>query len=626
MKLSDRHLGMDRDISRRDFLSGVSVAIGASLVPATGSAQDVGAQDMPGYYPPELTGMRGSHPGAFETAHTARDGASFDGDDTGERYDLVVVGGGISGLSAAHFYRQAKGDNARILILDNHDDFGGHAKRNEFQIGDRRIIGYGGTMLLEAPGGYPEIAKALIRDLGVETDRFYQYFDRELYSSLGLSDGLFFDEETFGADHLAVGDMVDPSVFEHSPLSGKARADLVRLFKDERHYLDDVPAEQRGAYLESIDYQTYLRDHAGMHDEVLKVMFSAARGVWAVNIDAYPAHSAWSGGYPGFGDLKIGIESYNREDGHEEPNIFHFPDGNATVARLLVRKLIPAVAAGDSMEDIVTARFDYRQLDNAKSPVRIRLSSTVVRAQHVDNNLSKPVRITYVRDGKARVVEAGHVVMACYNALIPHLCPEMPQSQRTALSNCVRAPLVYTNVLIRDWTSFAKLGVHRINCPGSYHHRVMLDYPVSIGTYQCARSPDEPIVLHLTRVPGEPGNKSARAQFTAGKRDLLATSFETFERNVRDQLSRILAPGGFDAARDIAAITVNRWPHGYAYGHDPETDRIAFEPNTWPEEKRNWVSGSRPFGNISIASTDAASNAMTESAIEEAHRAVDDLS
>ncbi len=229
-----------------------------------------------------------------------------------------------------------------------------------------------------------------------------------------------------------------------------------------------------------------------------------------------------------------------------------------------------------------------------------------------------------MRDGKAQVVESKKVIMACYNAMIPRLCPEMSKSQKTALSNCVRAPLVYSNVLIRNWKSFARLGIYRVNCPGGYHHGVSLDYPVSMGGYQCAKSPDEPIVLHLTRVPGQPG-LSACEQFVAGQRNLLATSFETFERKIREQLSRILTPGGFDAARDIAAITVNRWPHGYAYGHDPESDQIAFDPDSWPEEKRYWVIGSRPFGNISIASTDSASDAMTESAIEQAHRAVNDL-
>lgn len=625
MNKTDRQLGMDRDISRRDFLNGVSVAVGASFLPGCASSQDVGAQDLPGYYPPELTGMRGSHPGSFETAHLVRDGTSIKGDDTGEQYDLVVVGGGISGLSAAYFYQQAKGPDARILILDNHDDFGGHAKRNEFQIDDRTIIGYGGTMFIEAPAGYPANAKKLIADLGIEHRRYFDYVDNDLYSSLGLSRSLFFDKKTFGTDHLAVGDFVDdPSVLDQSPLSTKGRADLVRLFKDEQNYLEDMPVDEIRNYLESTDYHSYLRERAGMGDEVLKIMMPAARSVWAVNIDAYPALDAWGSGYPGFGNLDLGAEAADEEASQDGPRIFHFPDGNASIARLLVRKMIPAVASGDNMEDIVTARFDYSQLDKPKSPTRIRLSSTVVRARHLGNDLSNPVSVTYAREGKAFTVEANQVVMACYNALIPRLCPEMSDSQKTALSNCVRAPLVYTNVLIRNWKSFEKLGASRINCPGGYHHRVSLDFPVSMGSYQFSSSPDEPIVLHLTRVPGEPG-LSAREQFTAGKRDLLATSFETFERNTREQLSSILGPGGFDAARDIAAITVNRWPHGYAYGYDPETDRIAFEPGSWPDDKRHWVKGSRPFGNISIAGTDSASNAMTEAAIEEAHRAVSEL-
>jgi spermidine dehydrogenase len=622
---TDRELGMDADISRRDFLNGMAVAVGASWLPVGEVHAAVGAQDLPGYYPPALTGMRGSHPGSFETAHLVRDGVQFDADDTGEQYDLVVVGGGISGLAAANYFREAYGKEARILILDNHDDFGGHAKRNEFRIGDRHLIGYGGTMLIEAPAGYPAVAKQLIKDLGIETERFYQYFDQNLYPSLGLSESLFFDKETFGFDHLATGDLADPSVLANSPLSGKARANLSRLYRDDVNYMRDVPAERRNAILENIDYQTYLRDYAGMDDEVLKVMLGVARNVWAVNIDAYPARDAWSGGYPGFGDLDLGIESYDREGDQEEPYIFHFPDGNATIARLLVRRIIPQAAPGDSMEDIVTARFDYARLDHPESRVRLRLSSTVVRARHENDELSKSVKITYVRDKKAYTVRGNKVIMACYNALIPRLCTEMSDAQKSALSNCVRAPLVYSNVLIRNWTAFAKLGIHRVYCPGGYHHGVALDYPVSIGTYHCAKSPDQPIVLHLTRVPGEPGNPSAREQFTAGKRDLLATSFETFERNIREQLNRLLGPGGFDAARDIAAITVNRWPHGYAYGHDPETDRIAFEPSLWPKGKRNWEIGSRPFGNIHIAGTDAASNAMTESAIVEAYRAVSEL-
>jgi len=614
---------MDADISRRDFLNGVSVAIGASLWSPTSTAQDIGAQDLAGYYPPLLSGMRGSHPGSFEVAHELMNGATWDGEDTGEEYDLVVVGGGISGLSAAYFYRQAMGDAARILILDNHDDFGGHAKRNEYEIDGRLLIGYGGTVLLDQPGGYPDVAKRLIRELGIDTQRFYTAFDRDLYRSLGLSRGTFFDKETFGSDHLAVGDVTDPGVLEHIPLSEEAKADLTRLYADERHYLDDVPAAERADYLLNIDYKTYLSERAGIGAEALKVLESLPRGNWAIGIDALPARTAWSSDYPGFADLTLGIPADHWEE--TEPNIFHFPDGNASVARLLVRNMIPAVAPGNTMENIVTARFDYGKLDDPQSSVRIRLNSTAVQVRHVDDGLNNPVHVTYVREGEARRVTAGQVVMACYHGIIPQLCPEMPQAQRGILSSSLRAPHIYSRALIRNWSSFVELGVQRVSCPGSYHSNVRLDYPVSLGDYHCPRSPDEPIVVNLTRVPGQPG-LSAREQFAAGQRELLTTSFETFERNIRDQLGRMLGAGGFDPARDIAGITVNRWPHGYAYGYDPATDRVAFEPSQWPEEARHWVRGSQRFGNISIAATDAASNAMTESAIEEAHRAVNDLS
>jgi spermidine dehydrogenase len=622
MNYSDKELGMDRTISRRDFLNGVSVAIGATLVPAASHAIDRGRQDVRGYYPPKLSGMRGSHPGSFEVGHQVRDGTSFRGENIGESYDLVVVGGGISGLSAAYFYQQAAGKNARILVLDNHDDFGGHAKRNEFTIDGRLMIGYGGTQSIESPGSFPAVARNLLRQLGIDTDRFYEAFDRDLYRSLGLSGSTFFDEETFGKDYLAVGDLRDQEVLKNVPLSDAGKADIAVLLDDSVNYLSDMPAEDRLAYLLDTDYRTYLQERVGMGDEVLKLINSRSRGLWAIGIDALPAKTAWSSGYPGFGDLDLGVSSYRREE--REPYIFHFPDGNASIARLLVRKMIPDVAPGDSMEDIVTAKFDYRNLDNHDSSVRIRLGSTVVRARHVDDNLNGPVRVTYVRDGKAREVTADRVVMACYHAIVPRLCPEMPKEQRAHLSNSLRAPHVYTNVLIRNWTSFAKLGISNVSCPGCYHHGVSLDFPVSLGDYSFPKAPDEPMVLHLTRVPIFPG-VSAKDQFAAGKRELLVTPFETFERNIRDQLGRVLGDGGFDPARDIAGITVNRWPHGYAYGYDPESDRVAFDPDDWPEEKRHWRKASKRFGNISMAAIDAASNAMTESAIEEAHRAVKEL-
>ena len=623
MNRTDRELGMNAAITRRDFLGGVGISIGGALLPQSVHAQATSAQDLAGYYPPALTGMRGSHPGSFEVAHALRDGASWSGEATGEHYDLVVVGGGLSGLSAAYFYRQAMGESAKVLVLDNHDDFGGHAKRNEFEIDGRLIIGYGGTMLLEAPSGYPAVAKRLIGELGIDTSRFYTAYDRDLYSSLGLSSGTFFDKSAFGTDHLAIGSLADRAVLKGLPVSATGRADLARLYADERNYLGDMETGAQIDYLARTDYRTYLQDKAGFGDEALRAIESLPHGVWNIGIDALPARTAWASEYPGFGDLDLDI--YDDEGWVDEPNIFHFPDGNATVARLLVRTMIPRAAPGDDMEDIVTARFDYGRLDDPASRVRIRLNSTVVRVRHTGDRPGNPLQVTYVREGKASTVTGGQVVMACYHAVIPPLCPEMPAAQRALLSSSLRSPLVYTNALIRNWRSFVELGLHRARCAGSYQYRVALDYPVSLGDYACPKHPDEPILVHMIRAPLAPG-LTAREQFAAGQRELLATPFETFERNTRDLLNRLLGDGGFDAARDIAALTVNRWPHGYAYACDRETGRVVFEPSQWPQDQRHWRRASRRFGNISIAATDAASNAMTEAAIEEAHRAVAELS
>jgi spermidine dehydrogenase len=301
---------------------------------------------------------------------------------------------------------------------------------------------------------------------------------------------------------------------------------------------------------------------------------------------------------------------------------FRFPDGNASIARLLVRSLIPGVAPGKSMEDVVTARFDYARLDREGTPVRMRLNSTAVRVRNVpDGQKPEAVEITYVRGGKAQQVRGRSCVLACYNMMVPHLCPELPEQQREALSYALKAPLVFSQVLIRDWKSFERLGLAAADCPGSYHSSVRLGDPVSMGGYRCPRTPDEPMVLQLLRVPLKPG-LPAPEQWKAGRKEW--APFETFERKIRDQLERMLSAGGFDPARDIEAITVNRWSHGYAYGYDPAANEVYWLTD-WPEEKRTWLRARRPFGRIAIANSDAAANAMTEAAIGEAHRAVREI-
>src|ERR1700730_16301278 len=205
----DSELGITRKITRRHCLNGVRITASAAMLPPhLFGAFDQPAEKSSNYYPPALTGLRGSHPGAFEAAHSLRDGTFWDSagkpEDTGETYDLIVVGGGISGLAAAHFYRKVAGEKSRILILDNHDDFGGHAKRNEFRVGNAFRLGFGGTFSIESPAPYSAVAKGVIEELGIDVSSYPKYVEKNLYRSQGMRPKIFFDKETFGSDRLVI--------------------------------------------------------------------------------------------------------------------------------------------------------------------------------------------------------------------------------------------------------------------------------------------------------------------------------------------------------------------------------------------------------------------------------------
>ena len=274
------------------------------------------------------------------------------------------------------------------------------------------------------------------------------------------------------------------------------------------------------------------------------------------------------------------------------------------------------------MDDVVTARANYSKLDDANSAVRIRLNSTVVHVGHAGaKDSAKEVEISYVRGGKLEAVQAKSCVLACYNCMIPYLCPELPEKQKEALAFLVKKPLVYTHVAIREWTSFHKLGVRHIVSPGCYHSYAMLDLPVSLGEYHFPSKPEEPMVLFMLRTPCKPG-LPAREQNRAGRYELMQTQFSKFERSIRDQLGRMLGSADFDPARDIEAITVNRWAHGYAYEHNPAN--ALFDPD-WKEGEQPWVVGRKTFGRIAIANSDAGASAETDTAIDQAYRAVGEL-
>jgi spermidine dehydrogenase len=642
----DRDLGMHRNITRRDFVNGVAVGVGGMLTNTwiggllAAQTSTASAQDRPGYYPPTLNGMRGSHPGAFEVAHSLRDGTFWEKAgkpvETGEDYDLVVVGGGISGLAAAYFYRKQAGPSARILILDNHDDFGGHAKRNEFHLAGRMLLTNGGTVSIESPFPYSKEARGLLTELGIDPPALQKkYADNHAYGGLGF--GYFFDKETFGSERLvtdapggfygrqgASGKWAD--FLARTPLSTEAQQDIIRIQEAKLDYMEGVPQEQKKSRLSKMSYKDFLLNVVKAQPDVIPFYQSRTHGLYGIGIDAVPALDCWAIHFPGFQGMGLdrvpskGLtftalgEVTPQEEFH-----FHFPDGNASIARMLVRSLVPGSAPGSTAEDIVTAKMDYGRLDHRNSPVRIRLNSTAVLARHVGDPASaKQVEVVYGRDQKAYRVRGKAAALACWNMVIPYLCPDLPAEQKEALHYGVKVPLVYTVVGLRNWTAFHKLGVRGVACPGMYHTSMNLDQAANIGDYKSSQSPDEPILVHMLRTPCQPG-LSAREQQRAGHYDLLATPFGTFEQNIRDQLARVLGSGGFDPARDIDAITVNRWPHGYAYEYNP-----LWDPD-WPEGKRPCDIARRRFGRITIANSDAAAAAYTDQAIDQGYRAVKEL-
>ena len=605
---------MKDNVTRRDFLNGTQIAIGSSVLAPWAklfSASEFNFGLDVDYYPPALTGLRGSHDGSWETMHARVSGKKWHSGNYEEKYDLVVVGAGISGLAAAYTYKKSR-PSARILILDNHDDFGGHAKRNEFDIDGRIRIGYGGTEAIDTPSAYSNVAKQLLVDIGIDVEKFYEAFDQTLYSSMGLSKGIVFDKETFGEQKLVVGYNKIPwqEFVQQTPMNDNAKADLVRVWTDKRDYLPDLNFDEKYKLLRKTSYYDFLKNYVKVDQQVLELFRRWGMSFWCVGIDEVPSTliQNYDGGLPGL------THTLNRTGSRgDEPYIFHFPDGNASVARLLVRAMLPEAVPGSTMEDVVLSRIDYSLLDRSNSPIRIRLNSTAVNILHTAN--SEAVDVTYVKGVDAHTVRADKCIMACYNSAIPFLCPELPKKQIDGLKYNVKVPLTYTKVLVPNWKAFAELGLDFVYYTNDFFKQVELDYPVSIGNYKFGNTPDQPMVLHMCHSHHSPDIKGPD-QWREGRRRLLSTPFSVFEYHIRDQLDQALSGAGFDAQRDIHAITVNRWPHGYSY--DPH---LIWEPEWKSEEEKPWFIGRQPFGRITIANSDSGAASNTNSAITHGHRA-----
>jgi spermidine dehydrogenase len=624
----DRLLGMHRPITRRDFLDGVALA--ASAAAFRDGVEPAFAQASA--YPPALTRLRGQTDTDFQAMHAIRDGTFWERagppSATGEHYDLIVIGAGISGLASGFLYRQRIGPSARILILDNTDDFGGHAKRNEFTAANGRlIIGYAGSQTLQSPGFFSPAVAKLIADVGIDLGVFESWYDQDWSKRHKLTEGVFFAKEDFGADvTLRLGEKAADWV-PKAPLNEKAKRDLIALIDEPGDYLAGKSRARKHQILARTTYAGFLAKIVGVDPQLLTYFRKITAEYFGAGIDGTASLDAWAAGHPGFSGMDLGeaTDPAMSPSGRllfksADPYIHHFPDGNASLARALVRALIPAAVKGTTMEDLVLNKTDYDRLDEATSRVRIRLSAPCAKLRHLgEPSKAQTVEATYLQGGRLKTVTAAHMVIACWHREIPLLCAELAEPQRKALADQQKVPLVYGTVLIRNWSAFSTLGISGFKDPTGFWDGAFIDFPVSVGAYRFPEDPAEPMLLHLPKVAVVGSGASPREQSQAGRYALTALSFEDYEREIRDLLARALGAGGFDPAVDIEAITVNRWSHGYSYEYMRPWDAY------WPAGPLPINISRQGWGRIAIANADAGAYAYAHSAIDQAARAVTEL-
>lgn len=645
-------------ITRRDFLNGSAIAIAGvstGLLAACQKNPSTNPKNSPSQsastptpdlskqkftnYPPAYDKLRGNHQGSFDVAHElAWKGKTFDVTDEPSigDYDLVVVGAGLSGLASAYWYQQ-QFPKSKILLIDNHDDFGGHAKRNEFHANvdgkDIFRLSFGGTESIDSPKThYNEQDKALLVALGIDVDKFEKFYDQTFFEKLNIKKGVFFNKATFGKSHIMPDTPNSDNaeqLFTDAPLDDADKQALINLYSKPKDYLAPMPQEKREDYLSKISYDKFLIENVKLPKKAKLFLEDICLEYWGFPIDGLSAIDAFYEGYPGLNNL--GLQSDNSES---EPYIYHFPDGNASIARLLVKKLIPNVVSNpehgkkmSAMEAIVLDKFDYSELDKPEQAVNIRLNSTVVQVKNLNgtkaassaDNILHNVMVGYKTGDKVARINAKHVILACNAHMIPFIDKELPEQQKKDISLNVRVPMIYGKVLVKNWQVFKNLGTWQLYAPKSPYCLVMLDYPVSMGGYHYPKNPDEPMIIHMVKiaVPYGTGN-TLRQACKQGRAELYGKSYEQLESEMLDQLREIYALADEKLDDNIVAITINRWGHGYSY-----------EQNIlWDEEgeaERALTSVKQPQGNVHIAGSDADWKPYTQGAFEQAWRAVSEI-
>ncbi len=627
----DAKLGLTSPISRRDFLGSTLLASGAVLLGNASPAELLaGTDEFTGYGGVgEYSGSNGNTLEVLRSGHTIRDGLyeplPKEIIDTAESYDCVIVGGGISGLAAALFFQRQAGPGMKCLILENHPIFGGEAKQNEFLVENQRLTVHQGSAIFQLQ--YPHSFLAHFYDsIGLKVPKLtYQKWggtqpefplSRTPYEAVGLQHGQygFWFGPKFGLNPGLL--LVDPvgKKLKGAPVTETARTEWLGWLKGEaservKFERPKVEGDAISRYLDSITLEQHYMERFGISRETVRTFLSPVEGGGAgLGPDALSAYS----------DYAFEMLHPLRDEAGETDQMF--PGGNTTIARLMVKTLIPAAINGPhSVEGVSANQLNHSALDVPGTETRIRVSSTAISVQH-DGEADKAnfVTIVYVKAGKLYRLKARSVVMAGGSWTTKHIVKDLPKAQREAYGKFYRSPCMMANVAVRNWRFLYKLGMTGCRWFEGIGNYLEVRKLALNGVEKPTINPDSPIVLNLKVLYSYPG-LSTEEQGNRGRAEMMSTSFRTYERQIREQFTQMFATGGFNAERDIAGIILNRW--GHAYLSPPPGFFFGHGGKPAPRE----ILRNAPFGRIAFANTDLAGAMDHRYSILEAQRAVQQL-